>query len=700
MAWESALDRLILREIHRAEQGELRDQELVRIVTDFVQMTKQRPQSWFHAAYARTVLGLELPTPGPEAGAGASRWFTFGRLKGHLRRGEETWLRDVDQDPALLADLLADTSIVSQILPRLMQIWLVDGAFERAISVLQHLESSDAEGEHPVILVEAALHDFLARIEQRESGPEQQGALRRALQRVQDLAAFSSLPAGERSRLFLAMGLSYLRTGEWGEAQLAFDKAGQLVTETGWLRSSLHFWSALCKLRVQELQQLGLETDRPCREEAATELALACEGEGTLPEAHYARGLLAYERSDWTMVTCSMEAALEGFGEQKEPDEELFTRARFYLGASLFADGRSEEYHRAAQLLSETVERVTPDLESFYEVYDGLKGVDRETALRFLDAVDLGRGASAESLLLVALEYQALGEPSRALEAASQVLAKATNLDHRLEALKVQLTAHNMQGEPEAARDDFLTMRELLLRRGALEDLERILLDEDLVGQALDHLEIKSELADLYEEMEGKDWECAQLRLQIARSLKARKETEQLKQAHALLAEVGLQYPELAQEDLEHLRKLLELHDTSPSNETAEAAVFAALREKLGRPWRVLVVGGNERQRKHHPKLSELAEKLGFEAEWLMANYTSPQKLVSQIQERLKDCDQLILLHWNRHETTEPTLEYARQKGHQARTVFYAGFTSLQICLVECAERQLERACITEASAR
>jgi uncharacterized protein (UPF0548 family) len=667
MAWETALDRLVLREIHRAESGDVRDEEAKRVVEDLVLMTKGRAQSWFHAAYARTLLGIEVIAPGTDAPNGAGRWYAFGRLKGHLRRGEETWLRDVDQDPGLLAELLADTSIAAQILPRLVRAWLADGAFERVVSILQHLEGSgDDESSHPRILVEAALHDLMTRIEQHETPAEEQGALRRALERLHGLDAFRDLPGNEQARLYRAMAKSYLSTGEWAESEDALERAISLASDASRLRSSIHLLSALCSVRVQQLDQLQPEAERGGREDALRALEQACAGEGSLPEAWFAKGILEYEQQAWRSASDALSNALERFRDESQVEEGLFTKARFYLGSSLFADGRSEEYHRAASLLSETVESVSPDLESFYEVYDALKSVDRETGLRFLDAVDLGRGASPESLLLVALEYQALGEPGRALEAASKVLEKATNLDHRLEALKVQLTAHNMQGEPELARDDYWTMRDLLLRRGALEDLERLLLDEALVGQALDHLESKCELADLYEEMEGKDWERAQLRIQIARSLKAKKEVEELKQAHGLLAEVGIQFPELANEDLEHLSKLLELHDEAPNPVGGDAAVFAALAEKLGHPWHVLVVGGNERQRKHHPKLMEMAAQMGFEAEWLMANYKSPQKLVSQIQDKLNGTDQLILLHWNRHETTEPALEMARQKGHQA----------------------------------
>jgi hypothetical protein len=103
---------------------------------------------------------------------------------------------------------------------------------------------------------------------------------------------------------------------------------------------------------------------------------------------------------------------------------------------------------------------------------------------------------------------------------------------------------------------------------------------------------------------------------------------------------------------------------------------------------RVLVVGGNERQRRHPPRFEELAGQWGFTGEWLMANYTSPQKLVGQVADRLRSgLDLLVMLHWNRHETTEPALELARKSGVHARTVHYAGFTSLQVALLEMVER-------------
>ena len=261
-------------------------------------------------------------------------------------------------------------------------------------------------------------------------------------------------------------------------------------------------------------------------------------------------------------------------------------------------------------------------------------------------------------------------------------------VDQRIEALQVVLTAHNMLGEQDQARACYAEIRELLSQRGKFEQLEKLLENEELVGQALDHVEIKVELMHVYDELEGREYERAALQVAVARSLKARKDVEALQQAYALLQEVSCVYPELAPDDLQAIEKLLEINDEAPQSGDEAKAAISALAKSLGRAPRILVVGGNERQRRHHPRLDKLAKEWGFEGEWLMTNYTSPQKTVSTIQDRIKSgLDVLILMHWNRHETTEPALELARSAGVPARTVHYAGFTSLQVALGEQVQR-------------
>ncbi len=270
--------------------------------------------------------------------------------------------------------------------------------------------------------------------------------------------------------------------------------------------------------------------------------------------------------------------------------------------------------------------------------------------------------------------------PKREVGYARRVLEVAVNLDQRIEAMRVLLNANNMKGDKTGAHKVFEEIRDLLSQRGAFAELETLLKNEEFVGQALDHLEIKCELAALYEEMEDREHDKAFLQSGIARSLRARKDEESLQQAYAILQEVSISFPDMVKEDLENLGKLMELANAEPADPSSGTALTKTAAKKLGHRPLVLVVGGNERQRRHHPRFEKLADEWGFDGEWLMANYTSPQKLVNTIGERLKSgVDLLVLLHWNRHETTEPALELARSAGVLARTVHYVGFTSLQV---------------------
>src|SRR5690606_24643850 len=110
----------------------------------------------------------------------------------------------------------------------------------------------------------------------------------------------------------------------------------------------------------------------------------------------------------------------------------LRDRARFLQAAALLAAGDANEATRALKLMEQALETVKPDLESFYSVHEALKKLDRKVALRFLDAVDIGRGTSADQILFVALEYMSLGEAQPALRAARRVLEIAVDLDQRI----------------------------------------------------------------------------------------------------------------------------------------------------------------------------------------------------------------------------------------------------------------------------
>ncbi len=685
MGWETALDRLLLQQVHLAEKGELRLDLLRQQLLEYRQLSGGRPGSSFLGGYARTLLGVDLPEGGGDPTA--RRWELFGTLRAHDRKGDRERIADTLQDPQALLDLLTDTTVAGNVLPLVVRSLFWSGDLKLAVRAIQFLAAEPGAAELETI-VDAALTDLLGRLETRVDADDQESTAS-ILGKILGMAGFDRLPADVQAGYHRALAERLLAASEWSLAIAAAERAATLAGEHPRLGSAAALVAALGELREHDVATCEPRAQRPERAAALHRLRhVAEQPELAAPEAVYLRSLLAYESGDLQAAARGFERAIAGLRRLEGRDVQLRDRARFFQAAALLAAGDANEATRALRLMEQALETVRPDLESFYSVHEALKKLDRRLALRFLDAVDVGRGTTADQILFVSLEYLSLGEAPPALAAARRVLEIAVDLDQRLEALRVVLTAHNMLGEREQARACYAEIRELLQQRGKFDVLEKLLRNEDFVGQALDHVEIKVELAAVYEEMEGRDYDRAQLQVAIARSLRARKDVEALQQAHGLLEEVACAFPEMVQDELVALEKLLALDHQEPGGTDAGRDAAAALAKALGRRPRVLVVGGNERQRRHHPRLEKLALEWGLDAEWLMTNYTSPQKVVNTIADRVRSgVDLLLLLHWNRHETTEPALELARSAGVPARTVHYAGFTSLQVAMSE----QLQR---------
>ena len=682
MAWENELDRVVQQQVHAAAKGEERSNTVRELVLAMWELNTARPESAFHLGYARTLLGVDLPEPTVEH-ARARSWYMWGRLRGHDRRGERNWVADLLSNQTLVIALLSEPGVAGQCVPLVMRTLFWAGDLNLAMQAIRYLTlaNSDASTE---IVVDAALTDLLARLE-NHTDPSSADATMRVLQECIALPAFARLPDDVRARFHRARAQRLLRASEFDDALRELRVALESSKAHPRLFSHVAALGALAELRLHDIEEIEPRADRPERAAAGTWLEQAVrQVDVATPEALFAAGTLAYETGDYGDAAGWFDTAIRN-ARRESRDARILEHARFFLAASMLASGNREEAARALHLMDQALDTVKPDLQSFFPVHEALKNLSKKVALKFLDAVDLGRGTLPDQLLFVALEYQTLGEADSAAGAAERVLQIAVNLDQRIEAMRVLLTSHNMRGRRDLARETLFAIRDLLMQRGAFQDLENLLNNEEFVGQALDHHERKCELISLYEEMEGRESDRATMQLAIARTLRARKDVDALREAYGMLREVEIAFPELAAEDLSAVTKLLELSDSQPPAADEGAAYASQLAGDLGHPVRVLVVGGNERQRRHHPRLDTLAREWGLETEWLETNYGSPQKIVATIGDRMKAgrVDVLLLLHWNRHETTEPALELARKGGLSARTVHYAGFTSLHVALVE-----------------
>src|SRR5688572_8457920 len=158
MAWETALDRLLLQQIHLVEKGEVKADTVRQQLLDLQHIGGSRPATAFHFGYAKTLLGLDLPAPTDEPAM--QRWFTFGRLRGHDRRGERNWIAEMLQDPHVLLNVLSDPDLAGQALPLVVRTLFWCGDLKLAVRAIEYLAAESAAGDLETI-VDAAVTDLL-----------------------------------------------------------------------------------------------------------------------------------------------------------------------------------------------------------------------------------------------------------------------------------------------------------------------------------------------------------------------------------------------------------------------------------------------------------------------------------------------------------------------------------------------------------
>ena len=294
MAWETALDRLILRQIHLAERGDVRPEDVQRQVVDLAAIAPNRSETAFHLGYARALLGLDLREP--ERDLTARRWYLFGRLRGHDRRGESNWVADLLQDPAQIMDLLREPRIAAQCLPVAMRTLFWVGNLDVAVKAISYLAS--VEGDDNETLVDAALSDLLTRLERRQDKGEEEST-QSILQKVIELDCFERLPSDVRSGYHRVLGYRMIAVSEFEAALDTFRTAFGLLPTESHVQSKVRLGAALAELRLHDVTELMPVSDRPERPAALEWLESVDTSEhANVPEAIYGeRSPRCYPRS-------------------------------------------------------------------------------------------------------------------------------------------------------------------------------------------------------------------------------------------------------------------------------------------------------------------------------------------------------------------------------------------------------------------
>ena len=208
MGWETALDRLLLQQVHLAEKGELKADGVRLQLLDYGGLDSARPGFNFLCGYARTLLGIELPSHGNDPLL--RRWSLFGVVRAYDRRGERERIAETMQDPQMLLDLLSDPMIAGSVLPIVVRSLFWSGDLKLAVRAIQYLAAEPHGDLDPI--VDAAVTDLLGRLETRVDADDQESTAS-ILGKMLAMAGFERLPRDVTKKIWQSMAARLVTAG-------------------------------------------------------------------------------------------------------------------------------------------------------------------------------------------------------------------------------------------------------------------------------------------------------------------------------------------------------------------------------------------------------------------------------------------------------------------------------------------------------
>ncbi|MFT4512286.1 MAG: hypothetical protein ACI91B_000975, partial [Planctomycetota bacterium] len=171
MGWETALDRLLMQQIHIAEKDKTKTEQVQRQLLDYGEVAAGRPGMSFLLGYASALLNIELPVVCTEERS--RRWRLFGKVRAYDRRGDRERIAATLEDPQMLLDLLGDPMVAGNALPMVVRSLFWSGDIKLAVRAIQYLAAEPDSSELETI-VDAAVTDLLTRLETRVDADDQE----------------------------------------------------------------------------------------------------------------------------------------------------------------------------------------------------------------------------------------------------------------------------------------------------------------------------------------------------------------------------------------------------------------------------------------------------------------------------------------------------------------------------------------------
>lgn len=670
MAWESPLDRAVLKEIDLAGQSPARQADASTMVLALVQLNPRRTESYFTLGYAHGSHGIAFDAYKAEELQGAeAAWFKFGQTLGKLRHPKEG-----EEKPDIKA-LLSEPLIAKEILPILLRQSLASGNLEEAVGTLEAVLANGAPDGETAELLRNTLAEVLRRAE-RPGDNFEPDAVQNLLQRCMGLAGFNDLAPEIRAPFHRALGKLKQHLEQFDDAATHFKKALEVAGEGHTLASVLHFDLAACALGLRGVPDLEPQPERKGADAALLHLDQAtADPQNASFNAFFTRGVLRFERGLVAEAAQDFRDALGRIEQYRNPLPVTLARIRYFLALSLLKEGKEETQEEAARQLETALERLRPGPDQLKDLLPLLEQKAPKAAARLLARVDLAHMSDPRQLLEMGKHFVRLGNTEHALRIAEQCLERSEDLAIRKDALLLELRAFNMAGERESAADALYDLRDVCYQSGDLAFWESVIFDDDRVGQALDRARVLCERAELLGRMRGRDQERFAQHKQLADLYLSRAEPQWKLTGLRLLKDCYLKNPDAFEAEVRRAEAECPKDERVNDRSAADKA-----RDALGRRPVLMVIGGDEHQDRGEDDLSALGNEWGFDAEWWTTDYVNPDRVQDKLQEHLnaRQPDGILLLHWNREELVRDLRKLCKTYRVATRFSIYVGAQSLR----------------------
>ncbi len=670
MAWESPLDRGVLKEIDVSTGSPLRQQESADMVLALLRLNPRRSESYFALGYLDASHGTKLDAYKSEELTGPDAvWFKFGHALGRMRNAKEG-----EEKPDIKA-LLGEPLIAKEILPLLLKQSLATGNLEEAVNTLEAVLSSGAPDKDTAELLRGTLSEVLRRAERPGEHLEPDAVLN-LLQRCMGLPGFDDLPPEIRAPFYRALGKLKQHLEQFEDAARHFTKALEVAGEGHTLASVLHFDLAACALGLRGVPDLEPQSDRKGSDAALKHLDQAtADPKSASFNAYFTRSILRFEHSMHAETAQDFRDALDRIEQYRNPLPITLARIRFYLALSMLRGGAAEGQEEAVRHLEQAMDRLRPGSDQLKELLPLLEEKAPRAAARMLARVDVAHMTDPAQLLEMGKHFQRLGDTDSALKIAEQCLEKSEDLALRKEALLLELRCFNMSGERDNSADALYDLRDVCYQSGDLEFWRTVIFDDDRVGQALDRARVLSERIELYGRIGGHDAERFAAVKELAEGYLSRAEDHWKLVGLRLLKDFYRRYPDAFESTLRAAEAKAPKDDRPNDRSSSEKA-----REVLGRRPTVLVIGGDEHQDRGEDALSGVGAEWGVDTEWWTTDYVNPDRVLDKLQEHLnaRQPDGMLILNWNREEVVREVRKLCKTYRVATRYVLYVGAESLR----------------------